>query len=74
MSPEEEVYQLVENKEMGEVRRQLTLRALNVTSTSRCAGWLAELARLIVREPAEARAGHKRLLLVSCSVSVVLIQ
>ena len=58
MSPEGEVYKLVENEEMGQVRRQRTLGTLKVTSTSRCEGWLAELAPLIVREPAETRAGE----------------
>ena len=43
---------------MGEVRRQLTLRALKVTSTSRREDWLAELACLIMRKRPEARAGE----------------
>ena len=51
MSPEGEVYKLVENEEMGQVRRQRTLGTLKVTSTS-------QLAHLIVREPAETRAGE----------------
>ena len=58
MSPEEEVFKLVENEEMGEVRRQLTLRSLKVNSSSRREGCLAELARLIMRKRAEARAGE----------------